>query len=92
MEEQYLIYLVQQYLSGQLTAPQKSELWAWLESEENRTAFVDIVTPMMLAGQERDEYREEEWEAILRTVLGSDAPVRRVFPPLCCSDLWPAWL
>lgn len=79
MEEQYLIYLVQQYLSGQLTAPQKSELWAWLESEENRTAFVDIVTPMMLAGQERDEYREEEWEAILRTVLGSDAPVRRVF-------------
>ncbi|HWK06717.1 MAG TPA: FecR family protein [Puia sp.] len=78
MEKQYLIYLVQQYLSGQLTASQRGELWGWLESEGNRAAFVDIVMPMMLAGQERGEYSGEEWEEVLQAVLRSDKTVEDV--------------
>ena len=80
MEQQYVIYLVQQYLSGQLTALQRGELLGWLESEENRAAFVDIAMPIMLAGQERDEYRGEDWEEVLQAVFmsdktGADVPV-----------------
>jgi transmembrane sensor len=72
MDEKYLIYLMQQYLSGQLTAPQREALMGWLGSEENRTAFVELVTPMMLAWQEQEEYRSEDWDALLQTVLSSD--------------------
>ena len=72
MEEQHIKYLVQQYLSGQLTGSEREELFGWLESEGNRTAFVDIVTPIMLAGQDRVEYSAKEWDAILQTVLSSD--------------------
>ena len=90
MEKQYVIYLVQQYLSGQLTASQRGELFGWLESEGNRTAFVDIVTPMMLASQERKEYSEEEWGEVLQVILGSDkvreTPVRRMSPSR--SGMW----
>ncbi|HTJ14614.1 MAG TPA: FecR domain-containing protein [Dinghuibacter sp.] len=80
MENQRILDLVQQYLSGGLDAGDKESLFAWLRAEENRETFVDTLYPLLmasLASQEPQTYQHEEWDEVLHQVLRSDraAPV-----------------
>lgn len=75
MENQRILDLVHQYLSGRLDAAEKETLFAWLRTEENRETFVDTLYPLLmaeLAGQGPQTYQPQEWDEVLQQVLRTD--------------------
>lgn len=83
MNEQSIKYLIQQKLTGKLTSEEQDTLTLWLQDENNRELFVQLVTPLISTHHETGNYRENEFESVLKNILIADnfeqeTPVRKM--------------
>ncbi len=75
MEKEYAKRLMEQHLSGSLSALEKEELKGFLQRPENRQLFLDVMEELDVSAAVPVVFNEQ-WNSILEQTLAVDKPVQ----------------